>query len=86
MGIWGRPEKRKQQRCSAGGHLCHQLQGVMVGEVKIKACGQRLAPQPRLYPLLFPSEVLVACVCVCVSVCVEDGFVGEGQVRDVSGA
>ena len=46
-------EKKKTRR-AAGGHLCHQLQRVIVGEVKIKACGRRLAPQPRLNSLPCP--------------------------------
>lgn len=60
-GKGGRRQRRKQERRAAGGHLCHQLQRVMEGEVKIKTRRRRLAPQPM------PSLVSVACrwMCVC---------------------
>lgn len=61
---------RQERRRAAGGHLCHQLQRVIVGEVKIKARGQRLAPQSRLNPPPLPS------VLMSLYVCVEDGFWG----------
>lgn len=64
----GREGKKTGQRRAAGGHSCHQWQRVLVGEVKMKACGQRLAPRPRLNPPPCPPALALGgglCVCVC---------------------
>lgn len=81
-GIGGQTE---EERHTAGGHLCHQLQRVMVGEVKIKACRRRLAPQPRLNPPPLPSVVFVGCVWVCACVMGEGDLSGVDMHRWVTG-
>lgn len=62
---WGDGRREEQERRAAGGHLCYWSLRVLAGEVKIKARGQRLAPQSRLDRHCCPLRCeWPACVCV----------------------
>lgn len=75
-------DRRRENRRAAGGRSCHQWQRIMVGEVKIKARGRRLAPQPWLSPpslaLIGVTDLKMYNMCECRMLFLRGGGYGGG--------